>query len=594
MASTTATWYRGTNQTSSGTYFGTVGYDGSPIVGRFAFTTPATGATSFSFTTETYYCIDDGYYEPSLHFAISTSSTAYINKASSEGYAAGGNFWDYPGAMNSDGSKSVQLLPNTTYYLWIFPATSNYGRWKITSVSVTLSGAYGNPATPSASNGNFGASVGITLSGGSSGATYTVTASCAGKTETLQTKGTGTYLSWKPALASYGPLLPNKTSATATITVETFYGSTSRGTKQTSITLSFRSADASPTVSSGWYIHVPYNASAGSGINKYIQGISRARFSFDSSKISTKYGATVSSYSVTVGSTTDSASPYETPVLNGATTVTVKVTDSRGFSYSTSITITPLSYAAPTLGQVSIFRCNQSGAADEDGMYYSVKATAVYSSLDGANSASILRYQKTANGSYGSGTAYTSGATVIAGPIDADTVYEVKLEIKDAVGSSGAVTQRIPSRTWAMRFRPNGQGVAFGMSPQADRRLEIPSDWGIYIGEEKLVVESGDGYCKLPGGTLLCWGRTDTIELSGLTPRRGNGYTYYEAAQNISFPVAFVAKPYLLISKSVGSIAAIVWYSWTAEKITEIDFATIGEATSTKVSADWVAIGRWK
>ena len=38
-----------------------------------------------------------------------------------------------------------------------------------------------------------------------------------------------------------------------------------------------------------------------------------------------------------------------------------------------------------------------------------------------------------------------------------------------------------------MRFRPNGKGVAFGMSPQADKRLELPSDWELYIGDDRVM-----------------------------------------------------------------------------------------------------------
>lgn len=597
MAATTATWYRGTNQTSSGTYFGTVGYDGSPIVGRFAFTTPATGATSISFSTGSYSAVGQtgsGSLQ-NFRFSVTTDSTAYINRTSASGFPvavdAGANI------MASNGPASVQLLPNTTYYLWIYPAESRYGVWKITSVSVTLSGAYGNPASPTASNGHFGAAVGITLSGGSSGASYTVTTSCAGRTETLQTKGTSTYLSWTPALAVYGPLLPNASSAAATITVETFYGSTSRGTRQTSITLSFRAADVSPTASDGWYSHVPYNASAGSGINKYIQGISRARFSFDSSKISAKYAATIASYSVTVGNATDSASPYETPVLNGATAVTVKITDSRGFSYSTSVTITPLSYAAPTLGQVNVFRCDANGDEDEDGTYYSVTAAAVYSSLEGENSASILRYQKAPGGSYGSGTAYTSGATVLVGPVDADTVYEIKLEISDTVGSSGAVVQKLPSRKWAMKFRPNGEGVGFGMSPQADKRIEIPSDWLIYIGAERVPCELGSNaagnYAKFAGGLLIQWGTVDpgAHTLSQI----GSSGIYFDNIV-INFPIPFADANTLITGNSRYSTGHCVPFgAWahSGEGFTAHIYDFFARNGSSFVIR-WFAVGRWK
>lgn len=490
MASTTATWYRNGAQQSGG-YVGCVGYDGGPVVGRFAFTTGSTGASSLSFQTgvmspEGSTSWSSAIGPGNFRFAIATSSTANISKVGTDGYAVGVE-WNAPAYMHSDGTKSVQLLPNTTYYLWIYPASSNYNLWRITSVSVTLSGSYGNPASPSASNGNFGSTVGITISGGSSGASYTVTASCGGHSETLQTKGTSTYLTWTPALATYGPLLPNVQSATATITVETFYGSLGRGTQQISITLSFRSADVCPTISSGWYSHAPYNESNGSSINKYIAGISKARITFDSTKISGHYGASISSYSVTCGGITDSASPHETPILTAKTSVTVKATDSRGFTASETFEITPLSYASPSLSQVNVFRCDSTGVADEDGAYYSVTATATYSSLEGENTAQILRYQKTASGAYGSGTALQSGDVVVVGPIDPDTIYDIKIEITDTVGKSGTVTRRISSRIWAMRFRESGRGVAFGMSPQADKRLELPDDWAIVIGNTSLT-----------------------------------------------------------------------------------------------------------
>ena len=251
---TTAAWYR---DTGTSPWSGQVGYDGGALVGRFAFTTPATGASSLSWSSGTLQPRESTTWAQSaragnFRWAVTSGAGDHIGRVSgSAGYAVGGN-WDGEPYMTSDGARSVQLMPSTTYYLWIFPSEGSYNHWLITGVSVTLSGFYGNPASPSASDGSFGSAVGITLSGGSSGASFTVTTSCAGRSETLMTRGSGTYLTWTPSVAVYGPLLPNAASAAATITVTTYYGSTSVGTRSTSLTLSFRASDVAPTVSSGW------------------------------------------------------------------------------------------------------------------------------------------------------------------------------------------------------------------------------------------------------------------------------------------------------------------------------------------------------
>lgn len=531
---TTATWYRGS---SSSSWPGQVGYDGGALVGRFAFTTPATGASELSWASATLnprestsWAQSDRAY--SFRWAVTTSDTEHIGRVSAGiGYATGADGWNTQGLhMDSGGVKSVQLLPNTTYYLWIFPSEAAYNHWLITSVDVTLSGGYGAPAVPAASSGFFGSAIGITLSGATSLACYTVTVNCAGRTETLQTRGTDSYLTWTPGVATYAPLVTTADSASATITVETFYGATSIGTQSASITLRFRAEDVAPIISAGWYRHAPYNETQGSAIAKYIATVSRAELSFDTTKISPQYGATIASFSVSCGGETDEASPYRTPILTGASAVTVAVTDSRGVTSSESFTITPLAYAVPSLGQVSVFRCDAQGNADEDGAYISASATAIVSGLEGTNSAAIRLYSKTLSGSYGSGTALQSGVASQLGGMDPDVIYDIKIEITDTVGNTGAVTRRLAGRSWALRFRANGQGVGFGMAPQADKRLQVPADWGIYVGTDRIVPQVyavGDIFVTTRSGdpaTLLGYGTWTQIKDKFLLAA-GDSYT---------------------------------------------------------------------
>ena len=485
---TTATWFRSGVQQSGG-YVGCVGYDGGPVVGRFAFTTPATGASSFSFRSASLNPAGSTTWasggSDNYRWAITTGPDD-MKSAIGGGNATGSAGWGSSPYMDSGATAPVSLMPNTTYYLWIFPATSGYNLWKITSVSVTLGGSYGNAASPAASNGNFGHAIPISITGGSSGATYTVTVSCAGNTETLQTQGGATIINWTPDLTTYGALLPSSRSATATISVETFYGTSSRGTQSTQIVVSFLESDVMPVTASGWFAHAPYNESRATSIAKYIEGISRSAVTFDSTKITLRYSATLAYYSVQCGSSLVTTSPYRTPVLVGQTTVTVIVTDSRGFSASETYTVTPFAYTDPSLTNATVLRCNSGGAPADDGTYFSAVATAVYSSVDGSNSVSMSLYYRSIGGSYGSATAMTSGTAVLIGGLNPDLGYEIKIVITDTIGGSGEITRTIRSQVWAMRFRPNGDGVAFGMSPQIDKRLELPDNWKLAIGNTTL------------------------------------------------------------------------------------------------------------
>ena len=380
---TTATWYRN-GAVQSGGYVGCVGYDGSPVVGRFAFTTPSNGAARYSFRTNmlnaagstTWSSGDPGRFR----FALTTDAEAKISACGSGGTAVGVH-WGDDAHLDSDGERSLALLPATTYYLWLYPAAEIYNLWRIAGVTVTLSGSYGTAAAPAAADGFFGQSLNITLSGGSSGASYTVSAACAGHTETLQSRGSAVLLSWTPSLAVYAPLLPNAASASATVTVETFDGSVAAGTRSVTLTLRFRAADVKPSTAAGWYSHAPYNAERGSGIARYIQGVSRAAVSFDGTKVTTQYGATVAGYRLSCRGSVVTSSPYRSPVLSEETTLTLSVVDSRGFNASESIQITPLPYAPPSLQGVEVFRCDANGDAAGDGRYASVTAAAVCSAL---------------------------------------------------------------------------------------------------------------------------------------------------------------------------------------------------------------------
>ena len=288
---------------------------------------------------------------------------------------------------------------------------------------------------------------------------------------------------------------PSSSSLSVTVSVQTYTDSSCATAVGSPAAASFTvTADAlmKPTLLSGWATAAPYNTGAAAGKSGYIKGYSRATVTFDASKISMANGAALASYSVSCQGETTGASPYRTPVLNETSVSLVcTVTDSRGRSSSQTLTLSVYDYANPSLSGISVFRCGSNGTASEDGTCYSVRATASCSPLGGQNGCTLSCALAAAGGAYGTETTLASGAASVLGTISADASYTVRLTATDALGNTALYYASVPSRKWAMKFRPAGSGVAFGKAAEHDRALELPADWSVLIGNRDILEALG-------------------------------------------------------------------------------------------------------
>lgn len=275
------------------------------------------------------------------------------------------------------------------------------------------------------------------------------------------------------------------TSLPITVSIQTYNsGGTAVGSAVTRSLTVTADAGMKPSVSAGWASLAPYNTGAVSGITGYVKGYSQAEATFDSTKIdmTNAVGASIASYSVTCQGETDSAAPYLTPLLaSTSVSVVCTVTDSRGRTASESFTLTVMDYADPSTTGQEVFRCNALGVADEDGTYLSVKATAIFSSLNSQNVCTLTAAYKASGGSYGAATTLTSGTASLLSPVSADASYTVKITATDTLGNSTVYYATVPTRKWAMKFRSNGRGVAFGKAAETDDIFEISADWGLMV-----------------------------------------------------------------------------------------------------------------
>jgi hypothetical protein len=279
---------------------------------------------------------------------------------------------------------------------------------------------------------------------------------------------------------------PSLSSLPVTVSVQTYNSSgTAIGSPATTSLTIYADANMKPVVSSGWVSLAPYNTGAVSQITGYVQGYSRAQATFNSSKISmtNAVGASIASYSVTCQGATDNTSPYLTSVLSSTSaTVVCTVTDTRGRSASQTFTLSVMAYAKPVLTGIEIFRCDEQGTEAEDGTRYSAKATLTYSSLDGQNTSTLSSAASASGGGYGAEETLTSGTVHIStAQISADATYTVRITATDSLGNTAVYYQVLPTRKWAMQFRPTGNGVAFGKAAEYDNTFEIASGWTLKL-----------------------------------------------------------------------------------------------------------------
>lgn len=455
---------------------------------RYTFTTPADGVSKLSFTAA-HLAHSASYSWGGLNWYATTSPTSHVNagagSASHGTLTISGNGKDYDIAA---AEAAVNLPANTEAYIYIFPNNANYFLWNfanVASLNITTAAGSSTIAAITQTVETLG-TLTVSLNKAVDAFRHKLTVTAGGKTlytsELFDTSHSVT------VPRSWFDSFPSAATISATATVTTYNGDTAVGTASAAVTIT---ADDGmrPQISEGWATAAPYNIGAVAGLTGYIAGYSQATINFDASKLTQAAGAALASVTVTCSGVTSTAAPYRTPILLGAADVVCTAADSRGRTATQTIRIEPMAYAPPTLSQVQILRCTAAGVEAEDGNHYSAKATATFSTLGGQNALTLTAAHKIQGGVYGTETALTSGEAAIIGTISPDSTYQVRITATDALGNTATVTAKLPTRQWALKFRADGQGAAFGKAAEHDKALEIPADWSFYVGDESLTAE---------------------------------------------------------------------------------------------------------
>lgn len=379
---------------------------------------------------------------------------------------------------NADGTKSFSLSIKAGVYTY--------------AVSVTASGTHTldtipRASTVSATNANMGSASTITITRASSSFTHTLTYSFGSTTGTIVSKTTSTSVSWTPAL-TLANQIPNAVSGTCTITCDTYNGSTKIGSKTCTLTLTVPTS-VKPTMTSVTATRVDGDVPAAWAI--YVQNKSKATVKINGA--AGAYGSTISSYSISGGGYSSTASSFTTGFLtsSGTITFTAKVTDSRGrVSDAKTIRISVIAYSAPSFTSYLSQRATSAGVVNDDGTYIRGLISYSYASCSGKNTVTCATYYKkssasswtNANKRFSSGTAFTFGG----GAISTESSYDVKYTITDAF-TTVTIIDMVSTASVLMDFKAGGKGIAIGKVSEKDKTLEIADSWELEVHGKKLI-----------------------------------------------------------------------------------------------------------
>lgn len=394
----------------------------------------------------------------------------------------------------SDGSKTLAVAAfsgqvwKDTGYLTATAAAQSFQLTAIPRATEPVMGA-----------ATMGETVRISLPRASSAFTHTLSY-VFGSASGAIAENAGTEVLWTVP-ESLAAQIPDSPGGTGTLTCKTYNGGTLIGTKTISFTATVPQS-MKPALTNGW-AEVTYDNSGtkASGIAAWVQGYSKAKALFDSTKIACKQGASIAKYAVTYLGKTVEESPYRTDTIS-ATSATVRcaVTDSRGLTAWEDVTVELESYAPPMLVGAALYRADGEGAAADSGTHIAGLATAKFSSIGGRNTATIKGYWKSVGGSYGEGVTLPFGAVgLVTGDVEiaADWSYTAKIVVTDSLGNSTEFEENIPTEQVAFHLKEGGKGAAFGKAAEQDELLDVA--WDARFRENVQV----DGALQVGGKTLL-------------------------------------------------------------------------------------------
>ena len=372
---------------------------------------------------------------------------------SSYNVPAGGTFQIATGnfnvAHNADGTKTGSFYSSF--------ASSAHGTVDVSGSMALSTIPRASTPTLSASTVNYGDSVIIHTNRLSTAFTHNMWASFSGEPVII---GNSYDISatWTVPLTMMNKI-PNATSSFCTIYVDTYSGGTFIGTKTVVLNITVPSTIV-PTISTK--THAEAVSGLFENIGGYVQNLSKIRATLGGDG---SYGSTITSYEITIDGKTYGGSDVTSDVItsSGSSTVTYKITDSRGRTATDTNAITILAYEQPNLASFTVAR--KVGATTT----LQINRNGTFSHLTAKNTGTMVVYTKlktvtdwgTAKNTITSTTGAIGGTIELTGHSDTLS-YDVKVVFYDEFTSANPSTATLSVSTVTVPMSWSKTGIGAG------------------------------------------------------------------------------------------------------------------------------------
>ena len=365
-------------------------------------------------------------------------------------------------------------------------------------------------------------------------------------------------------------------SFTGTFAVSSYSGSTQIGsTSSKTATVQTTAANSAPTISGFTYADSYTTTKNLTGNDQlFVQDYSTLKVTPGTA--TAKNGASISNYTascngLSASNSTGAAITVGKVAKSDSVTVTLTVTDSRGYTASVSKNITVIPYAKPKVSSVTLRRTNDIEA--EMQLKFSGSISAV--SVNGVQKNSVVyvryQYKKTSESSYSSYTSIVSATTrngtsfsysnLELCSLDANTSYDFHLQIQDKLYSLSSLDLyfTVPQGTPLIALRKKKVGIN---TPEPQATLDVAGDMRVDGSPlADFVIQQGTSgvwtYRRWKSGIAECWCRK-TVS-TALNNAWGSLYTSGSLTTlNVSFPFTFAEVPTVTVSLSCTGVGAFI------------------------------------
>lgn len=330
----------------------------------------------------------------------------------------------------------------------------------------------------------------------------------------LDDKPSGWY-EWYPP-ESLAEQIPNAVSGTGKLQLITYSGDNVVATQDFPITLSVPD-DMVPSISDVAFSEA--ESVIAKQFGAYVQNKSRLNVKITASGA---YGSKIWDYATSISDVKYSGQSITTNTITtyGVIPVYVSVTDTRGRTASTEVTVYVEGYQRPTIKSFAVNRATKSGTYQEDADYVLVEYSYAISEVDQKNTHAVtIEYKRSTESEWTTlltDPAYSKETSVVPDTVFSnDYQYDFRLVVADYF-TSDRRTVSVLSAKVILDLHASGDGLSLGKTAELENVFDVGYDTKfrgkVTLGDNQIgdiVTETGTSgdwsYVKCASGLAMMW-----------------------------------------------------------------------------------------